>query len=57
MLFMEPMMLNTPMSTQEKNKHWPGEDDPCDDCSDHKVLSDWIKTQPVKKEVDNQDDS
>lgn len=53
---MEPKMLNTPMSTQEKNKHCPGEDDPCDDCSDHNVLSDWIKPQPVKKEVDNQDD-
>lgn len=29
-------------------------DDPCDDCSDTSVLTDWIKPQP--KDVDNQEE-
>jgi len=46
-------MLNTLMTTENKNKTCEDCDDPCDDCSDYNVLSDWIKPQPIAKEVDN----
>jgi hypothetical protein len=57
MLFIGSMMLNTLMTTENKNKTCDECDDPCDDCSDHNVLSDWIKPQPIKKEVDNENES
>jgi hypothetical protein len=57
MLFIGSMMLNTLMTTENENKTCDDCDDPCDDCSDHNVLSDWIKSQPVKKEVDNEKES
>lgn len=57
MLFIGSMMLNTLMTTENENKTCEECDDPCDDCSDHNVLSDWIKPQPVEKEVDKENKS
>ena len=50
MLFIATDGLNILMSIPNKNKT----DDPCDDCSDHDKLSEWIKTQ---KKVDKPDKS
>ena len=50
-------MLNSLMSTQEKDKTFTDEqDDPCDDCTDVEMsnLTGWITAQ--KKTVDKQEE-
>jgi hypothetical protein len=57
LLFIGYQMLNSLMSTQEKDKTFTDEqDDPCDDCTDVKMsnLTGWITAQ--KKSVDKQEE-